>query len=67
MSAYNKLFAAIGSTLITRWTMQYFGLDLAAIGVSEDLRQTVSLAIDATAAGVTGFFVWLVPNIRARF
>lgn len=67
MTAYNKLFAAIVSTLLMRWILQYFGLDVSALGVGDDFRAAVSLTIDALTAGVTGFFVWLIPNIEARF
>lgn len=59
---YNKLFAAIISTLLSRWLFAYFGLDIEAMGVAPDLQALVSLGIDAAFAGVNGFFVWLLPN-----
>lgn len=62
MTAYNKLFAAILSTLLSRWLFSYFGLDLEAMGVAPDFHTLVSLGIDAAFAGVNGFFVWLLPN-----
>jgi hypothetical protein len=64
MMAYNKLIAAIVSALLVRWFLQWSGIDITAIGVEEDLRLLVSVAIDFAAAGVSGFFVWLVPNIK---
>ena len=62
MTVYNKLVAAIGSTLVSRWLLQYLGIDAASIGVQPELQMAVSLAIDAAVAGVKGFFVWLLPN-----
>ncbi|HET6406788.1 MAG TPA: hypothetical protein VFG14_02820 [Chthoniobacteraceae bacterium] len=62
MTAYNKLFAAIISTLLSRWLFSYFGLDLVEMGVAPDLQSLVSLGVDAAFAGVNGFFVWLLPN-----
>lgn len=62
MSAYNKLFAAILSTLLTRWILKWTGLDVAKLGVASDLQMLVTLGIDAATAGVVGFFVWLLPN-----
>jgi len=66
MSAYNKLFAAIFSTLLSRWLFSYFGLDVEAMGVAPDLQSLVQLSIDAGFAGVNGFFVWLLPNKTAQ-
>lgn len=65
MSAYNKLFAAIITTLLTRWMLRYFGLDVEAMGVGPDLQMLVSLGIDTGVAAVNGFFVWLLPNKKA--
>lgn len=65
VAVYNKLFAAIGSTLIMRWLMQALGVDVNALGVGADLQQAVSLALDMAYAGVSGFFVWLIPNKKA--
>lgn len=62
MSAYNKLFAAIISTLISRWMLAYLGFDADAIGAGEDLRLAVTLSIDAGIAAFNGFWVWLLPN-----
>lgn len=62
MTAYSKLFAAIISTLLSRWLFSYFGLDLIEMGVAPDLQSLVSLGVDAAFAGVNGFFVWLLPN-----
>lgn len=62
MTAYNKLFAAIITTLACRWALQHFGFDAGALGVDEDIRSLVALGLDALVAGVNGFFVWLVPN-----
>lgn len=62
MSAYNKLFAAILSTILMRLAMRYFDFDAVAFGVDEEIRALVSLAMDALVAGLNGFFVWLVPN-----
>jgi hypothetical protein len=62
MTAYNKLFAAILSTLLTRWLLQYLGLDVQAMGVGPEFQMLISLGIDAAVAGVNGFFVWLLPN-----
>ena len=64
LMAYNKFFAAIGSVIVTRWALQSFQIDVNALGISDDLRGIVSLAIDGFAAGVSGFFVWLIPNIK---
>lgn len=66
MAAYNKLFAAIISTLLCRWMLQYLGIDAEALGVTADMQALVSLGIDAVVAGVNGFWVWLIPNIKAR-
>jgi hypothetical protein len=62
MSNYNKLFAAILSTLVSRWLLDYLNVDAAALGVQADLQMAVSLAIDAAVAGFNGFWVWLLPN-----
>lgn len=64
LTSYNKLIAAIVSALLVRWFLKWSGIDISAIGVEEDLRMLVSVAIDVVAAGVSGFFVWLVPNIK---
>ncbi len=64
MSAYNKLFAAIISTILIRLFLQWTGLDVVALGVGDQVRDLVSGLIDIAAAAVTGFFVWLVPNVR---
>lgn len=55
MSAYNKLFAAIITTLLTRWMLRYFGLDVEAMGVGPDLQMLVPLGIDTGVAAVNGF------------
>lgn len=65
MSAYNKLFAAVLSTLLMRWAMQYLGFDAVGLGVDEEVRALVALSLDALVAGINGFFVWLVPNKAA--
>lgn len=62
MSKYNKLFAAVGATLASRWLLQYLGIDAVAIGVEADLKDIVSFGIDAAVAGFNGFWVWLLPN-----
>lgn len=62
MTAYNKLFAAILSTLISRWLLEYLNIDAASLGVATDLQMVASLAIDAAVAGFNGFWVWLLPN-----
>lgn len=62
--SYNKLFAAVISALLVRWFLHWTGVDISAIGVEEDLRLIVSLGIDFAAAAVSGFFVWLVPNVK---
>ena len=62
MSAYNKLFAAIVSTLISRWMLQYLGIDAESLGVAPDLQMLVALLIDGGVAGFNGFWVWLLPN-----
>lgn len=67
MAAYNKLFAAIVSVLVTRWVLRYFGVDINEFGVGEDLRLAVTVGIDAAAAAVSGFFVWLIPNVKRAF
>lgn len=64
MSAYNKLIAAVLSVLATRWFMRVSGVDLDAAGVGEDLRLAIMLSLDACAAAVSGFFVWLIPNVK---
>lgn len=64
MTAHNKLFAAIISALLVRWFLRWTGIDISAIGAEEDLRMLVSVLIDITAAGISGFFVWLVPNVK---
>lgn len=66
MSKFNKLFAAIGATLASRWLLQYFGIDTVAIGVGTDLQDFVSYGIDAGVAGFNGFWVWLLPNKEAK-
>lgn len=62
MTVYNKLFAAIGSTLVSRWLLDYLNVDAAALGVQADLQMAVSLGIDAGVAAFNGFWVWLLPN-----
>lgn len=64
MTAYNKLIAALVSVFLMRLLLQWTGLDAAALGVGDQFRDLVSLGVDAVAAAVTGFFVWLVPNIK---
>lgn len=65
MSTYNKLFAAILSTFISRWMLQYFGVDAEALGVGPDLQLLVALGIDSAVAAFNGFWVWLLPNKAA--
>ena len=67
MTAYNKLLAAILSTLLMRWALQWFGFDATALGVDEDIRMLVSLGLDLAVAAVNGFFVWLIPNVKKQF
>lgn len=62
MTAYNKLFAAIFSTLLTRWLLDAYQIDAVSLGISTDLQALVSLAIDSGAAAFNGFWVWLLPN-----
>ena len=62
MTRFNKLFAAIGATLASRWLLQWAGIDAVAIGVEADLRDFVSYGIDAGVAAFNGFWVWLLPN-----
>lgn len=62
MTAYNKLAAAILSTLASRWLLAYLNIDAAALGVQADLQTAVSLGIDAGVAAFNGFWVWLLPN-----
>lgn len=64
MSDYNKLFAAILSTLLARWLLQFFGVDATALGVASDLQEFAGWGINAAAAAFAGFWVWLVPNGR---
>lgn len=66
MTAYNKLFAAIASTLLMRWLLQWTGFDAVGLGVDMEIRELVSLGMDLAVAGVNGFFVWLIPNIQKR-
>lgn len=62
MSAYNKLFAAIIATLVSRWLLRYCGVSVQELGVSADLQDLVSLLIDSSVAVFNGFWVWLLPN-----
>ncbi|CAM5389076.1 hypothetical protein ATER59S_01871 [Aquamicrobium terrae] len=62
MSAYNKLFAAVISTLISRWLLQHLGLDVADLGFAPEIQSAVSLTVDAGVAAFNGFWVWLLPN-----
>lgn len=64
MSNYNKFFVSIASVLLMRWLLRWAGLDISALGVEDDFRMFVQVGIDAVTAGVTGFFVWLVPNVK---
>lgn len=59
---YNKLIAAIVSTLLMRWVLKWADVDIDGLGVSDDFRTVVSLGIDAAAAAVNGLFVWWLPN-----
>lgn len=67
MFAYNKLLAAILSTLVMRWTLRWLGIDMTELGVGDDFRSLVELALDASIAALNGFFVWLVPNVEMRW
>lgn len=62
MNAYNKLFAAILSTLLSRWMLAYLGLDAETLGVAPELQAVVTLTIDGVVAAFNGFWVWLLPN-----
>lgn len=62
MSAYTKLFAAIGATLISRWLIATLGIDVQSLGVAVGLQDFVGFVIDAGVAAFTGFWVWLLPN-----
>ena len=62
MTTYNKLFAAILSSLVSRWLLQYAGIDAQSLGVAPELQMLVSLGIDSAVAGFNGFWVWLLPN-----
>lgn len=62
MSAYNKLFAAIGATLIARWLLATLGIDVQSLGVAVGLQDFVGFLIDAACAAFVGFWVWLLPN-----
>lgn len=62
MLNYSKPIAAIVSILLTRWLIKWAGLD----GVESEVSTIVALLVDAMAAAVTGFFVWLVPNVKKR-
>lgn len=64
MTAYNKALAAVISVVIVRLILQWSGFDLVALGVADQFRDLVSYGIDAVAAAITGFFVWLVPNVK---
>ena len=66
MTAYSKLIAAVLSVLVMRWFLRWSGIDLAQIGVEGEVGAIVSLLVDSVAAGVTGFFVWLVPNVKMK-
>jgi hypothetical protein len=66
MTSYSKLLAAVVTVLLMRWVLRWTGLDVAELGVQEDFQAVVYLAVDAVAAGVSGFFVWLVPNVRMK-
>jgi len=61
---YNKLFAVLAATLLSRWLLREFGLDAAALGVAADLQNLATWGIDAVVAAFSGFWVWLVPNGR---
>ncbi len=65
MSAYNKFFAAILSTLIMRWIARYLGFDPVSMGMEGDIVMLVNLALDGAFAGFNGFWVWLLPNSPA--
>ena len=62
MTAYNKLFAAILSTLAIRWFLTLTGINVTELGVDTEFRALVTLGFDAAVAGLNGFFVWLIPN-----
>lgn len=66
MTSYSKLIAAVATVLLMRWVLRWTGLDVAELGVQEDFQAVVYLAVDASAAAVSGFFVWLVPNVRMK-
>jgi hypothetical protein len=66
MTSYSKLLAAVVTVLLMRWVLRWTGLDVAELGVQEDFQAVVYLAVDAVAAAVSGFFVWLVPNVRMK-
>ena len=67
MTTYSKLIAAVLSVLVTRWFLRWSGIDLASLGVDAEVGAIVALAVDTVAAVVTGFFVWLVPNVKQKW
>lgn len=66
MLAYNKLIAAIASVIGMRLLLRWTGIDINALGVSAEFNTAIALSVDAMVAGVTGFFVWWVPNVHRR-
>lgn len=66
MGTYNKLIAAVLSTLAMRWILKWAGVDIDGLGVGEEFRTAVSLGVDASVAAVNGFVVWWLPN-HTRF
>lgn len=64
MSAYNKAFAGILSVLVARAIMHWFGIDLQVAGLSQDVQTLALMAVVAAEAAWTGFWVWLIPNVK---
>jgi hypothetical protein len=64
---YNKLIAAFVSVIATRIILKWTGVDVSTLGVDLEWQMLWALVVDLVAASVTGFCVWLVPNVKKRW
>lgn len=67
MFEYNKLIAAVVSVIAMRLLLRWTGIDVNALGVGTEFQALIALAVDAVVASVTGFLVWYIPNVKARW
>ena len=67
---YSKLIAAIIGAIVARMVLKYTGLDLAALGIQEDVNGLVYLLVESGVTGIaaliTSLFVYFFPANRPQ-